>query len=96
MSDPNNFFRPDTKRTTPGNGLDDFAVNMDEDSVSGATVSKRRAFRRKRNRIRRIVLISISVLIGILLALITTDMIKIGTGPQPSFENSISVKKNLM
>lgn len=65
------------------------------DSMSGASISKRREFRRKRNRIRRIVLITISIILGIVLALIATDIIKIGTGPRPSLEGSSIVKKNL-
>lgn len=66
------------------------------DSLSGASISKRREFRRKRNRIRRIILISISIVLGIILALIATDIIKLGTGPRPSLESqSIVVKKKL-
>jgi hypothetical protein len=90
-----NFFKSEYKRTAAGIGLESFTVKNDDDSVSGAQISKRREFRRKRNKIRRIVLITLSIIIGILLAFIATDLIKVGTGPRPSFENSI-VKKNLI
>lgn len=66
------------------------------DSLSGASISKRREFRRKRNRIRRIILITVSIILGVILALVATDIIKLGTGPRPSLENSSAVlKKNL-
>jgi hypothetical protein len=49
----------------------------------------------QKNRIRRIVLITLSIIIGIFLALAATDVIKLGTGPRPSLEGKSIVKKNI-
>jgi len=48
-------------------------------------ISARRELRLKHSKYRRNVLIALSVIIGLILALLATDTIKLGTGPRPSF-----------
>ena len=57
---------------------------------SNHVISSRREIRIKKSELRRNVLIAISVLIGLVMALIATDTWKVGTGPQPSFSKSLS------
>lgn len=58
--------------------------------VSGGPImSARRELRMKHSKLRRNLLIAISILIGLLLALIATDTIKIGTGPTPTLSQSV-------
>ena len=82
-----NLYKPLSSKNSQGIGLRNFS-DEHSNSVSGASVSKRREFRKKRNKIRRII-------IGIFLALVATDIVKIGTGPRPSLESS-TLKKNLL
>lgn len=51
-------------------------------------ISARRELRMHNTILRRNILIGISVFIGLLLALIATDTIKLGTGPQPYFSDA--------
>ena len=55
---------------------------------SRPVMSARREVRMKHSIVRRNILISISVVIGIILALIATDTLKLGTGPRPSLSDS--------
>ena len=89
-----NLYKPLSSKNSQGIGLRNFS-DEHSNSVSGASVSKRREFRKKRNKIRRIFLITLSIIIGIFLALVATDIVKIGTGPRPSLESS-TLKKNLL
>lgn len=50
--------------------------------------SARRLERMKHSKLRRNILIVISILIGILLALIATDTLKLGTGPRPVLQST--------
>ena len=91
-----NFFNPegrdDASEGVSARGYGNYTEN---DSASGASISKRREYRMQKNRIRRIVLITLSIIIGIFLALAATDVIKLGTGPRPSLEGKSIVKKNI-
>ncbi len=51
-------------------------------------ISARRELRLHNIKLRRNILIGISVFIGLLLALIATDTLKLGTGPQPYFSDA--------
>jgi hypothetical protein len=51
------------------------------------TISARREIRLKRSQLKRNALIILAVVIGLLLALIATDTLKLGKGPQPSLSS---------
>ncbi|MFN8016019.1 MAG: DUF459 domain-containing protein [Acidimicrobiia bacterium] len=65
-------------------------VDRDRKKDSRPLISARRELRLKHSKIRRNVLIAVSIVIGLLLALIATDTIKLGTGQRPYFSNSQS------
>jgi hypothetical protein len=51
--------------------------------AGGPVMSARREVRMRHSEMRRNILIGISVIVGLILALIATDTIKLGTGPRP-------------
>jgi|GEM_PF-2911142 len=53
-------------------------------------ISSRREIRIKKSELRRNILIAVSVFLGLVMALIATDTWKVGTGPKPSFSQSLS------
>lgn len=57
--------------------------------TGGPVMSARRQMRMKNSKIRRNLLIGISVFVGLLLALIATDTIKLGTGPRPKLADEV-------
>ncbi len=59
--------------------------------AGGPVASSRRLARMKRAQLRRNILIAISVILGLLMALIATDTLKLGTGPQPSLQSESSI-----
>lgn len=84
QSDSNSklFVSPENSKTFH---VDSSRQDSPRRSSSRPTISARRELRLKHSVVRRNVLIAVAILIGLVLALISTDVIKLGTGPKPTF-----------